>query len=658
MRSFQFDFIYNKLCSMKNITEATRIKQENFDTDFSTEVTMSEKCISQFNSDEESWESYIETLEQYFVLHGTANDKKKSALSTFMGPKTYQLLKDLLNPQKPSEKNYQQIVEVLSKHLTPKRTTIAERFKFSKRDQLDGESINNYVAAQRKLSATCNYDKFLDDALTERFVCGLKSRVIQNRLLTEADLSFSTAIQLANNLQQAYMESASVQSSCAGFSEPAQLNELARGCYCCSGRGHGADKCFFKDFQCHFCDKLGHLKCACKTRTKRDQSKSATRQNQEQGLKTLAHEVSVTSNDCFNLYSFMDSYNPLCITLNVNNSPVQMDLDTGSALSIISYEEFSKKFKHLPLQCNNLILKTYTGEKVSPMGVCKVIVSHNNKFFNLELYVLKSKGPALFNREWLNRMQLNLNEFTDADLKQRCMTPEFNLSDEMVSELNANYAKSKQEFNCIESAFVDNDCCFNCDDELQTLMRKHIDVFSYSIGCLKKITSSLHLKENATPKFCKARPIPHSLKSKVETELKNLQSEGIIQPISWSEWATPIVPVMKKNGAVCICGDFKVTINSQLKVEQYPLPKFEDIFANLARGKQFSKIDLKNAYLRMTMDEDSQKLLVINTHKGLYQYARLPFGVASSPALWQRAIEQVLQGISGVQCLLDDIIVT
>ena len=135
------------------------------------------------------------------------------------------------------------------------------------------------------MSATCNYGEFLDDALTERFVCGLRSRVIQNRLLTEADLSFSIAIQLANNLQQASMESASIQSSCAGFSEPAQLNKLARGCYCCNGRGHGADDCFFKNFQCHFRGKLGHLKRACKSRTKSDQSKSATRQNQEQGLK-------------------------------------------------------------------------------------------------------------------------------------------------------------------------------------------------------------------------------------------------------------------------------------------------------------------------------------------------------------------------------------
>ena len=99
---------------MKNTTVATRIKQENFDTEFSTKVIMSEKHIRQFNSDEESWVSYIERLEQYFVLHGTANDKKVSPLLTFMGLKTYQLLKDL-SPRKPSEKNYQQIVELFLK---------------------------------------------------------------------------------------------------------------------------------------------------------------------------------------------------------------------------------------------------------------------------------------------------------------------------------------------------------------------------------------------------------------------------------------------------------------------------------------------------------------------------------------------------------------
>jgi hypothetical protein len=79
------------------------------------------------------------------------------------------------------------------------------------------------------------------------------------------------------------------------------------------------------------------------------------------------------------------------------------------------------------------------------------------------------------------------------------------------------------------------------------------------------------------------------------------------------------------------------------------MPKIDDIFANLAGGQKFSKIDLRQAYLQLPMDEESMKLLMINTHKGLYQFTHLPFGVASSPAIWQRTIDQILQGLEGVQ---------
>jgi len=108
---------------------------------------------------------------------------------------------------------------------------------------------------------------------------------------------------------------------------------------------------------------------------------------------------------------------------------------------------------------------------------------------------------------------------------------------------------------------------------LQNLLQKHAELFNDNIGCLKDIKGSLHLKENALPKFCKARSMPYSLIPKIESELKNLENQEIIRPIGWAEWATPIVPFVKKNGSVRICGDFKVTINSQFKVEQCPLPK-------------------------------------------------------------------------------------
>ena len=87
-----------------------------------------------------------------------------------------------------------------------------------------------------------------------------------------------------------------------------------------------------------------------------------------------------------------------------------------------------------------------------------------------------------------------------------------------------------------------------------------------------------------------------------------------------SNWVSPIVPVLKKGGSIRICGDFKVTVNQVLQVDQYPLPRIDNIFAALAGGRKFTKLDIIQAYLHMPLDEDSKKLLAINTHKGLYEY--------------------------------------
>ena len=114
----------------------------------------------------------------------------------------------------------------------------------------------------------------------------------------------------------------------------------------------------------------------------------------------------------------------------------------------------------------------------------------------------------------------------------------------------------------------------------------------------------------------------------------------------------------KKDGRFRICGDYKVTVNQVLSVEQYPLPRPEDLFATLAGGKYFSKLDLSQAYLQVLLDEDSRRYVTVNTHQGLYQYTRLPFGVASAPALFQKLMDSILQGIPGVVCYIDDILIS
>ena len=134
--------------------------------------------------------------------------------------------------------------------------------------------------------------------------------------------------------------------------------------------------------------------------------------------------------------------------------------------------------------------------------------------------------------------------------------------------------------------------------------------------------------------------------------------QGVIEPISFSEWADPIVPVLKKDGTVRICGDYKLSVNQASKVDSYPLPRIDDLFASLAGVKTFMKLDLANAYQQIPLDDQSKKIVAINTHKGLFQYNRLPFGISAAPSIFQWTMKTLLQGLSGVCLYLDDILIT
>ncbi|XP_015750842.1 PREDICTED: uncharacterized protein K02A2.6-like, partial [Acropora digitifera] len=155
----------------------------------------------------------------------------------------------------------------------------------------------------------------------------------------------------------------------------------------------------------------------------------------------------------------------------------------------------------------------------------------------------------------------------------------------------------------------------------------------------------------------RVRPVLYTLRPAVEKELKKIGDEVIIEPLEVSSWATPIVYVPKTNGSVRVCGDYKGTVNPAIKTEQFPFPTLEEIRGKVATWKRFTKINLWRAYQQMVLDETWQQLCTINTHKGLFRYTRLPFGISSSPAIWQRFSEQVLAGLNGTCVRMDDLLV-
>ena len=120
-------------------------------------------------------------------------------------------------------------------------------------------------------------------------------------------------------------------------------------------------------------------------------------------------------------------------------------------------------------------------------------------------------------------------------------------------------------------------------DCFQDVFDKHSSVFGEDLGHIKDAPAAIHLDPSHTPHFYKARPVPYSLRSKVEKELDRLQEQGDIEHVQFSDRAAPVVPVLKKDGKIRLCGDYKLTVNTVTKQDTYPLPRIEDIFASLSK---------------------------------------------------------------------------
>ena len=164
--------------------------------------------------------------------------------------------------------------------------------------------------------------------------------------------------------------------------------------------------------------------------------------------------------------------------------------------------------------------------------------------------------------------------------------------------------------------------------------------------------AKIHVDPTATPTFHKAIPVPYALREKIELDLERLKRAGRIEPVQYSEWATHIVPILKSDGTVRVYGDYKHTFNKVSKLDAHPIPKLDDLYSKLTGSQTFTELDLSQAH------KDSKEFLTINTNNGLYRYNRLPYGVVSALSIFQRTMEGLLQGISCVGVLLDNILIT
>ena len=300
---------------------------------------------------------------------------------------------------------------------------------------------------------------------------------------------------------------------------------------------------------------------------------------------------------------------PSIISCKINDFDITFEIDSGSFISTLCYEDVIKL--GATINNTNCKLKAYGGSQIEVIGETNLEVNYEGVKHEHKFIVVASSKINLFGRDLCTKFKVKLI-FDETDTINHVKDNVLNKFEQYLSDDFTSNVKTKV----------------------------HIDVLP-----------------GAKPIFQRARPVPIRLKEAVSAELKNLVKSGKITKIYSSEWATPTVNVVKTNNDIRICGDFSGTVNKFLEPVKAPLVSIDEVISQVGGAKFFSKIDLSQAFLQLPLDESSKKFTTINTHEGLFHFNFMCFGLRSSPGIFQSFMLKLLNGIENVIIYQDDLLI-
>ena len=188
------------------------------------------------------------------------------------------------------------------------------------------------------------------------------------------------------------------------------------------------------------------------------------------------------------------------------------------------------------------------------------------------------------------------------------------------------------------------------------ILAKYPDVFNNKLGKLEGEVH-LHVDPDVVPVTLPARSGPVSVRKQLKAELDRLTRLGVLTMVDQpTAWTSQFVTTTKSSGEIRICIDPK-PLNEALKRERYQMLTLDELLPELSNAKVFTKVDLSSAYWHLVLDEESSLLTTFITPFGRYCWLRLPFGLKVSSEIFQKRLNQALEGLPGVFCIADDVLI-
>ncbi len=602
------------------------------------------------------WTIYLERLNNHFTAVSVTDEKIKIAvLLSSVGQATYKLLRDVCFPKTPASLKFAELCDILSKQFGKRVNIWVERRKFYDIEQYEHENAAEFLARLKKSASNCDFNDNLEHVVRDKFITGLYNPSMFERLSEEkCEVTLQSVLEIAQKreiVKEKQTDVNFVNKKC-GILRPSSSNDQSRKFKLPSTpavKQHNQqnkfnnfnrdfskqrhfsnfnDKNYSKNRQysnfnknkafCYICSKQGHVARFCRNRNKKINFVDCDESVLDFGYIDISGNIEASSSESkreYPIFSMSDVENAECnenfrIQVNIENIACRAVVDSGSCISAMNEVQYKKSFSYLKLSFDDVKLKSYNGDIFKPLGFIKVNVQYMNKKVILKMYVVKNGADYILGRDFMNYCNMKLTV-----------------------------------------------CNFIENNDVMTLLQSEFpEVITNKIGRYNRELVSIKLKPDARPIFLRARNLPFALIKPVEQELLRLENEGIISRVKNSDFATPLVPVIKEKG-LRLCGDFKSTINKLIEDDIHPIPKIDEIFVKLNGGKIFSKIDMNKAYHQCELDEKSKNLLTWNTHLGLFRPNRLMFGVKVATSCFQRIVEKVFSDIPEITVFIDDLII-
>ncbi len=586
---------------------------------------------------------YTDRLEQHFKALDIKDAKRIPILLSSLGQSVYKTLRDLSYPKAPSELEYNQIIDLLKRQYSTKVNLWHERRKFHELKQTVGESIIDFLARIKKSAVNCEFSTSLEEVLKQKFVTGLCSSSIFERLaeekastpleklvelaqtkeMTSAAKSNDLDVFVTSRFQQAHSNNSKWRNDKFNQQNNENKNKHFKsdfkqfsnnsGAYKNSNNNFKSFSNNFKNYNKHLlcknCNKKGHVAKNCFKNKKYVNTVYFAGNQDDLELKRM---WSIGCNEEYTDFSNDD----FKVKITIENKEFLAFFDSGSCISAMAKSMYVSNFKFLKLFKDTVKLKVYNGNVFAPLGYVIARTNFQNKTFDVKFYVVENGESLILGRDWLHNCgaKVVMCNFVEGNNKSQT-----SLSNKLIREFS--------------------------------------EIFSGTLGKYNRNKVKLNLKPDVEPVFMRARPIPFALKESVEKELDRLEQDGIIMKVENSAWASPIVAVPKKNGSIRLCGDFKKHVNDSILDDRHPVPKIEEMFIQLNGSKIFSKIDMAKAYNQLELEDESKEILTWNTTKGLYKPNRLMFGVKIASGKFQREMEYLFKDIPEILIFQDDFII-